>query len=129
MENETNQSTQVTIASWDEVGRKGESRFFKVEADKSYRLRIAKVELVRKAFKEGDKPKLKACIHLSSVNGSQTDQVWETGSFQVINELKKHVVGNEWKGANCEYLMKKKKEGDKTTFIFEEIGGAVEALV
>ena len=112
---------------WAEIGN-GDKKFFSPEADKSYRISISKVELSKRAFKEGDKPKLKAVCTLATIDGQPTDKVWETGSFSVMRELKRHIVAEEWKGMHLSFLLKKKKDGDKTSYVFEDLG-SLEAVV
>jgi hypothetical protein len=118
-----------TLAKWAELDTKpNDKKYISPEYDKSYRVTLSSVTLARKAFKEGEKPKLKAVCVIKTLNGQPSGQTWETGSFSVMRELKKHIVGEEWKGSEVVYLLKKKKEGDKTTYVFEELG-SVEAML
>ena len=118
---------QKQLANWSEVKEKGDTRFFSPQYDQAYKVTISSVELVKKAFKAGDEPKLKACCILKTINGDPSGKIWETGSFSIMRELKKHIKDEKWCGANVTYLLKKKKEGDKTTYVFEEL--SVEAYV
>ena len=117
---------QQNIASWSEVSDKPkDGKYISPAYDVSYKITIASIELIKKAFKDGDKPKLKALCVLKTLNGEPSGKTWETGSFSIMKELKKHVdEQGVWRGANIVYLLKKKKEGDKTTYVFEELGEA-----
>lgn len=117
---------QQTIASWSDVTDKPkDGKYISPEYDVSYKIVIASISLYKKPFKAGDVPKLKAACVLKTINGEPSGKIWETGSFSVMKELKKHVdKEGVWCGTNVVYLMKKKKEGDKTIYIFEELGEA-----
>ena len=110
---------------WAEINAENQ-KFFSPETGKSYRIAISGVELQRKAFREGDKPKLKAVCSLSAIDGVPTTKVWETGSFSVMNELKKSIRDEKWMGSHITFLLKKKKEGEKVSYVFEDLG-ALEA--
>lgn len=107
--------------SWCEVKEKGDSRFFSPQYDMAYKVTIGSVILVKRAFNEGDEPKLKVQCALKTLNGEPSGKIWETGSFSIMRELKKHIKEEKWAGSNITYLLKKKKEGEKTTYVFEEL--------
>ena len=110
---------------WNTISEKGETKFFSPEVGKSYRITISQVELVEKAFKKGDAPKMKVQCVLSSIDGLPSNKIWETGSFAVMRELKTHVLDEKWNGHRITYLLKKKNEGEKVSFVFEELGEAM----
>ena len=111
---------------WDEINdTPKESKYFSPEKDVKYEVVFSNVELGKKAFKEGEEPKLKAFCTIKTLNGVALGKIWETGSFSVMRELKKHIdKDDKWVGANVEWFMKKKIDGNKTSFIFEELGEA-----
>ena len=121
METEEGQKKlDATPASWDDVSEKA-NKYFKAEIDKGYKVTFKDVVLAKRAFKAGDEPKIKALCTINTLDGQAFDKVWETGSFSVMKELKKHVVENKWVGQNVVFLLKRKEADGKTTFVFEEI--------
>lgn len=104
----------------DDVKARGE--FFKPEAGVQYRVVVKSVELKKVAFKEGDEKKWRGFIKFSSIDGKPDDRTWETGSFTVLNELKKHDRAGTL--GKVVHLLKKNESGGKVTYIFEEIGAA-----
>ena len=110
---------------WATISEAGESKYFSPEVGKAYRIKIKDIELVRKAFQQGSEAKLKARCELLTVDGLASYKVWETGSRSVMSELRKHVIEEKWVGQAITYLLKKKMEGDKVSYIFEELGEAI----
>lgn len=110
------------VASWDEVsGRDGNTKYFKPTKDEMYRIVIDGVSLEKKAFR-GEPMKLTASCQLKTINGKPSELIWETRSFSIMKELKRHVSKEgKWEGSHITFLLKKKMEGDKTTYIFEEL--------
>jgi hypothetical protein len=112
---------------WSDIGD-GEKKYLSLETGKSYKISISKVVLVKRAFKAGDEPKLKAVCTLATIDGQPTNKIWETGSFSVMRELKKNIKEEIWMGAHILFLLKKKNEGDKISYVFEDLG-TVESTV
>lgn len=111
----------VNWKGWDAIDAPKESRYWQPELGKSYRIRFLKVDEPKpRAFKEGDKEKLRVLCHLRAINGEPSDLIWETGSYSVMRELKKHVLAGSI--LRTEFLIKKEKKGDKTSYIFEPLG-------
>jgi hypothetical protein len=115
-------------ANWNEVGAKKDgNKFFSPQPDRMYRVVFSNVVLERKAFK-AEPMKLTASCTLKSIDGKPSDQIWETRSFGVMRELKKFVENEKWNGISITFLLKKKVEEGKTTYVFECIDG-IEAMV
>ena len=114
---------KVDEVPWDELDKQSEAgNFFKPEKDKPYNLTIseAKVVLNKKFLDKNGKPKKKAVVKLATIDGKKTDQVWETGSWSVINTLKECVKNGSL--VRSTFLLKKKVENEKTTYVFEKTG-------
>ncbi len=106
-------------ANWDEVGD-GE-HYFSPEYDRSYRVVISSVSLYKRKFEEEEDPKLRVACVLKTIDDEPSGKIWDTGSLPVLRKLKKYVgEGGKW---NCTstFLLKKKKDGLKTTYVFEEL--------
>lgn len=112
------------LVSWNKLGERiqaaGGNKFFSPEPEKQYKISFDEVKLLDKAFK-AEKPKLTAVCKIRLLNGEPSGQVWETRSLSVIKELRAGVQGEIWVGQNIIFLLKKKKDGEKTTYIFEQI--------
>ncbi len=111
--------------SWNEVEKKseGDGKFFKPEIDRMYKLRIKSAKPIKSTrFKNADgTPKVRVILAITSINGEPSDQTWETGSWTVIGTVKPLAVAGLLD--KCEFLLRRKEEGDRTTYIFEEING------
>lgn len=112
-------------ASWDEVEKKseGDGKFFKPELDRMYKLRIKSAKPIKSArFKNKDgTPKVRVVLEIATIDGEPSDQTWETGSWSVMGVVKPFVVAGLLD--KCEFLLKRREDGERTTYIFEEING------
>lgn len=109
---------------WDEVERKGEGgKFFKPELDRMYKLRVKSAKPVKSdKFKDAKgAPKIRVVLQLASIDGKATEQVWETGSWSIMATIKPYAKAGLLD--KCEFLLKQRKEGDKVSYVFEEISG------
>ena len=114
---------QKNLATWDEiVVKKDMGRFFSPQPGRAYKVVFSNVVLGRKAFK-AEALKLTASCTLKSIDGKPSYQIWETRSFGVMRELKKFVENEKWNGISITFLLKKKAEEGKTTYIFESLEG------
>lgn len=125
---------------WEELDKpKEDGKYFKVKDGEPYEIQINEFHLENKAFKDGDKPKLKIIVDLKTVNSEFVkDKVWECGSWTVIKELKKyrgdpnlqsHVffMLRDKDGENYRYTFKKMRTLAKSAGE-EQKGGGAQAL-
>lgn len=116
-------------ANWEEFDRREAEYgdYLRLEPDKPYMIMVKKATLVedQKYKDRNGNPKMKVILELATVNDNVTDKVFETGSFQIMKEIRK--ADKEGKLQRSVFLLKKKQEGDKTKYIFEKVsekGGA-----
>jgi hypothetical protein len=123
METKTEKIEEVE-ANWNEVEkREGSGKFFKPELDRMYKLRFKSAKPVKsEKFKDKNgNPKIRVILGIASIDGKVSDLTWETGSWAVMNTIKPFAVAGLLE--KCEFLLKQKKEGEKVSYIFEEISG------
>ena len=119
---ETTEEKLEEAVPWDQLETQRPGNFFKPEKDKAYTITIseAKVVLNKKFMDKNGKPKKKVVVKLATLDGKKTELVWETGSWSVINALKECVQNGSL--ARSTFLLKKKVENEKTTYVFEKTG-------
>ena len=106
---------------WDEVDV-DDGKYFRPEKDKPYNLTIADARVVKNVkFKDRNgNPKIQVRLKLATINGEKTSLEWDTGSWSVIREIKKCVLNKTLE--RSVFLLKKKDDGNKTTYVFEKTG-------
>ena len=119
---ETTEEKVEEAVPWDQLETQKPGNYFKPEKDKVYNLTISEAKVVlNQKFKDKEgKPKKKAVIRLATVNGEKSELTWDTGSWSVINTLKACVKDGSL--ARSTFLLKKKVENEKTTYVFEKTG-------
>lgn len=95
--------------------------FWKPEENRQYHVVIGSVEVRKEAFKEGDEPKWRATIRFNSVDGKPEARVWQTASRTILDELKR--CERAGKLGKTKHLLRKKKQGETVTYVFEDLGG------
>jgi hypothetical protein len=111
---------------WDVLeGKEGTagSKYLSVKPEVTYILSVKSADLYRdNRWKDAQgQPKLKLRVVLESVNKEPANgQVWETGSYTVMKEVRKSVKDGSL--ARSSFLLKKKDTEGKVTYVFEKIG-------
>jgi hypothetical protein len=101
------------------TGEKKESRYFKPETDKRYKLIFFHAEpFIDHRY---GKPQKKVRTVIQSINGEPVNQLtWETGSWTILNGIRK--VVEEGRLSRTEFLLKRIEDSGKVKYIFEELG-------
>lgn len=91
------------------------SKWFRVEPDEVYEITIKSATPIIQTVEDGTE-KMKVQLHLSTINGKVTEQIWETGSVVVRNALLKAV--QEKILTTSIYILQKTGSGDRTRYTF-----------
>ena len=118
----TPEGFETETVSWKDLGtgNRDSKTYLTVDFDQWYDVVITEAKLKRDSVYKDKKgnPKLKVCITFAEVNGEKVPGLkWETGSWTVIKELKKAI--EEEVLSTTLFTMKKKKEDNKTIYLFE----------
>jgi len=103
---------------WEEI--QAESKYLKLEAGKPYEIMIKSAKPFRdKKYKDNDgKPKIRVEVILAKLDGKECDLIWTTGSYTVMDELKKCVADQSL--TRSVFFLKVKNENGKTRYVFEK---------
>lgn len=111
------------MGTWDEFDKEAEKsgQFFSPKENTQYRVVLKSMDLVKEGFKPGDEPKWTLKAVLRTLDGAPCNLKWNTKSFTIIKALRAY-KDNPAKLEKITWLVKKKKEGDTVSYIFEELG-------
>lgn len=109
---------------WDQTGGTPEG-YFKPEANTAYHLyfEFAEIRHSEKYRYDSGKPKLELHLKIRQLNGQPCNKIFTTGSFTVINEVKKFVRNGKAKIENerfqkIEFFLKRIQDGNKIQYLF-----------
>lgn len=111
------------IDPWQEYEKESEQsgQFFSPKEEVQYKVILASFELKKEAFKSGDKEKWTLKAVLKSLDGKPSNLKWNTKSFTIIKAVKPY-KDDFVKLGKVTWLLRKKKDGDKISYVFEDLG-------
>jgi len=113
---------ETELIKWTDLGtgERKDAKYFKPETDKRYRIVFFHAEPFRDfRYKKEGQDKVRTT--LQSVDGVVVKHpIWETGSYDIINTLKKVVT--EARLSRTEFLLKRIEDKGKIRYVFEELG-------
>lgn len=121
--NEKTEEVKNAEDGWEQFDKdmaKG-GNFLKLEVDKPYKVVISKAELIESdKFKDKEgKPKKQMELTIEKLNNEPCGKKWQTGSWSVMKEIRKAMKDGSL--ARSVFLVKKKQEGDKKSYVFEKL--------
>lgn len=124
---ELNAQSEIKVekASWDEVEQIKTTAFFKPEIGKSYKIKFASCELVRKSFHKNQEAKLTVAFSIKQIDGRDCNLKWDTGSLKIIKSVKPY----KDRINQVLWLVKQELNGNKTSYVFEVLDDEVEAFL
>jgi hypothetical protein len=111
------ETTDEVLENWEVLGDKTDSKYWKPEVGKPYKVIFSTAKLYRRKFKENEQPRLVVSCEVLSVDGIKPikQAIFETGSWNIMREIKR----NLGQLPSTIFLLKKKQEEGRISYIFE----------
>lgn len=109
---------EKTLYSWEEFQKELDKngQFWKPELNVLYDIKIKSASPYSEIDEQTKKTRFKVKIELLSVDGEQSDKIWNTSSFPIIKKLMENVKDGSL--SSNTYSVQKTQENGKFKYIF-----------